>query len=170
MKGRKIQFRLSTIFVAVAILGIGLSIYRYHLYVEERILFHRKELSTAEFTLETKMRGLSVLLESREALLAGDEDRLARSTLDGQIVNAPHQLIAVDNAVLDLKDVIAQEEVIKKYHTDMIAEFEYARWRPWRRVGELSSPPASLHVEQKPVPPARQPGGGQQKEANEPKK
>lgn len=172
MKLPKLQFRLSTIIVAVAILGIALSLYRHHLYVEQRLSFHRQELKAVDFSLLNKNKVLSVFLDSREALLAGDEDRLERLTSrivagqPEQIVNAPHQLVAVDNALLDLKDEIAQQEVVQKYHADVIAGFEQSRWRPWHRVGELASPPTSLHV-QKYLPPP-QPGGEKQKPAPAP--
>ena len=147
MKKYKLQFSLATLFVAVTVVGIMMSGYRYRTYVEERVLFHTRKRDSASSAMVAFIDRMNVFLESREALLAGDGDHvenLATRYHSGQpmeIAYVPVQLALLDKEVSKLRAYYTRQEAIKKYHAEMAVEFEKARWRPWHRMPELALPP-----------------------------
>lgn len=158
MKIPKLQFRLATVFVALTLCGMVMGVYRHYVYVGERIHYHSIKQGNASSGSLGMLNRVQVLQESRDALLAGDEDRLdelATRYRIGQpleIAYVPVQLAAVDKAIADLKADSAHEEIIRNYHAQMIAEYEKSRWRLWLRVTEPESPPKSIHRSVQAVP------------------
>lgn len=145
MKIPKFQFRLATIFVALTLCGMVMAVYRHYVHIDERIRYHRvRQGSSASSGM---LSSLQVFQESREALVAGDEDRLdalGSSYRFGQpleIGYVPAQLAALDQAISDMKAGEEEGELVKNYHAQMVAEYEKSRWRPWHRVDESAGPP-----------------------------
>lgn len=150
MKNRKLQFSLATLFVATTIVGIMMSGYRYRTYVEERVQFHTRKRDSANTGMVATIDRMNVFLESREALLAGDEDRLENLATRfhvGQpmeIAYVPVQLAILDRDISKLRVDYTRGEAVKKYHAEMVVEFEKSRWRPWHRMPELTPPSESI--------------------------
>jgi len=146
VKKYKLQFSLATLFVAVTVVGIMMSGYRYRTYVEERVQFHTRKRDSASSAMVSFIDRMNVFLESREALLAGDEDRLAtlatrlRAGQPMEIAYVPVQLAILDKDISKLRAGYTTTEAIKKYHAEMVVEFETSRWRPWHRVPEMAPP------------------------------
>jgi|GEM_PF-5741040 len=146
MKNRKYQFSLATLFVALTVAGITMSGYRYHTYVEERIDFHTSKRDLMSSGMDGIFVRLNIFLESREALLAGDEVSLAalatrlRAGQPMEIAYVPVQLAILDKDISKLRAGYTRTEALKRYHAEMVVEIETSRWRPWHRVPEMASP------------------------------
>src|SRR3954462_10471103 len=115
MKIPKLQFGLASIFVAFIGMAIVMSFYRHHTFVEERIRLHSQLRLDADRRLVNMAAFMSVLAESRAALLTGNEDHLeslASRYKIGQplfIANVPIQLAQLDKNVRDTEDKSAQD-------------------------------------------------------------
>ena len=69
-----------------------------------------------------------------------------------EIAYVPAQLAILDNKLIWEKAENAQEELVKNYHTQLVADYEQSRWRPWHRVTELASPPETMFGKDPPSP------------------